>query len=340
MFNHICLGGTFDHLHAGHKKFIKEAFLNGRKVTIGLASKEIIKSKKFKHSIETYDNRKANLINFINQSVWIKDFSVIALTSIYGSTLRDSSIDAILVTKETLKNGRKINKERIILGLRPLSIVVAKYLKSSSNKVIRSERIRAGKINTLGENFASEILKLGNLRLPHKLRSKLQHPLGIAFEGDEHNMSKCALNITKYIKTHTVHFLIGVGDVACQSLTKQGVSLNLKIVDGKTQRKKIETPIESDFQVRNPPGQIRTSAVRCIKKTLKMMTDSKNLTIKVSGEEDLLALPVILLSPLETFVFYGQKDVGIILVKVTLELKKEVMELLKQFEGPTLFLQK
>jgi uncharacterized protein (UPF0218 family) len=192
----------------------------------------------------------------------------------------------------------------------------------------------------LGENFASEILKLGNLRLPHKLRSKLQHPLGIAFEGDEHNMSICALNITKYIKTHAVHFLIGVGDVACQSLTKQGVSLNLKIVDGKTQRKKIETPIESDFQVRNPPGQIRTSAVRCIKKTLKMMTDSKNLTIKVSGEEDLLALPVILLSPLETFVFYGQKDVGIILVKVTLELKKEVMELLKQFEGPTLFLQK
>ena len=53
--------------------------------------------------------------------------------------------------------------------------------------------------------------------------------------------------------------------------------------------------------------------------------------IKVKGEEDLLALPAILLAPLHSIMLYGQMDMGIVMVEVTEEKKKEVMEILKKF---------
>jgi uncharacterized protein (UPF0218 family) len=54
-------------------------------------------------------------------------------------------------------------------------------------------------------------------------------------------------------------------------------------------------------------------------------------TIVVAGEEDLLALPAILLAPLGAIVLYGQWDRGAILVKVNEEKKKEVLGIVEKF---------
>ena len=71
-----------------------------------------------------------------------------------------------------------------------------------------------------------------------------------------------------------------------------------------------------------------------IKQTIKrVLDDRENVTIVIDGEEDLLALPAILLAPLKSMVLYGQMDLGVVLVEVTEEMKEKVAGLVKKFES-------
>ncbi len=60
------LGGTFDHLHEGHKLLLKTALSISEKVEIGLTSQELLKNKQFFSKLEDYKTRKANLELFIS----------------------------------------------------------------------------------------------------------------------------------------------------------------------------------------------------------------------------------------------------------------------------------
>jgi len=53
--------------------------------------------------------------------------------------------------------------------------------------------------------------------------------------------------------------------------------------------------------------------------------------ILVDGEEDLLALPTMLLAPLDTYVVYGQYNLGMVVVRITEEIKSLARNLLTQF---------
>ncbi|MGA8855944.1 MAG: DUF359 domain-containing protein [Candidatus Bathyarchaeia archaeon] len=57
-----------------------------------------------------------------------------------------------------------------------------------------------------------------------------------------------------------------------------------------------------------------------------------NSVVVVDGEEDLLTLPAILSSPDKSLVVYGQPSVGIVLVRVTPEKKKDVTKLVEEME--------
>ncbi|MCP4760245.1 MAG: adenylyltransferase/cytidyltransferase family protein, partial [archaeon] len=54
-FNICGLGGTFDHLHNGHKLLIETAFKLGKKVVIGLATDNLLKEKEYKNEMQTYE---------------------------------------------------------------------------------------------------------------------------------------------------------------------------------------------------------------------------------------------------------------------------------------------
>ena len=47
MLNLIGMGGTFDHLHDGHKYLIETALSISHQVVIGLTSQKMLKRKKF-----------------------------------------------------------------------------------------------------------------------------------------------------------------------------------------------------------------------------------------------------------------------------------------------------
>jgi uncharacterized protein (UPF0218 family) len=63
--------------------------------------------------------------------------------------------------------------------------------------------------------------------------------------------------------------------------------------------------------------------------------------VHIDGEEDLLVIPAIILSPLGSVIVYGQPPMnteagmlkgGIVVVLITNELKKQAQDLLVQFE--------
>ncbi|MBI4226331.1 DUF359 domain-containing protein [Candidatus Roizmanbacteria bacterium] len=60
-------------------------------------------------------------------------------------------------------------------------------------------------------------------------------------------------------------------------------------------------------------------------------TTKEKQLIVVKGEEDILALPAILFAPLHSVVLYGQIDMGVVMVEVTEQKKKEIQKLIKKF---------
>ena len=55
------MGGTFDHLHEGHKFLVKIALRLSNSIEIGLTSQELLKNKKAPSKLEDYDTRKNKL---------------------------------------------------------------------------------------------------------------------------------------------------------------------------------------------------------------------------------------------------------------------------------------
>ena len=83
------MGGTFDHLHEGHKFLLKIALKLSHQIEIGLTSQELLKNKKYYSKLENYRTRENNLKRFISSFtdlnrvniVEIKDWDDMAMYS-------------------------------------------------------------------------------------------------------------------------------------------------------------------------------------------------------------------------------------------------------------------
>jgi hypothetical protein len=85
---------------------------------------------------------------------------------------------------------------------------------------------------------------------------------------------------------------------------------------------------EHTFRTQNRAGTIESGAWQIIVEAVRQ----GNSVVLVDGEEDLLALPAVLSSPDKSLVVYGQPGVGIVLVRVNAEKKKDISELVEQME--------
>jgi hypothetical protein len=57
------------------------------------------------------------------------------------------------------------------------------------------------------------------------------------------------------------------------------------------------------------------------------------VTVKVEGEEDMLALPLFTMAPKDSAVLYGQPLEGIVLVNITEEKQNEAKDLMDRICG-------
>jgi len=138
------MGGTFDHLHEGHKYLIKTALSFSKKVVIGLTTKSLLKNKKAASKLEDYKTREKNLKLFIKTVADSERVDIIELKDQYGPPINEPEYEGIIVSQETYKTAVKINEIREDKAFKPLIIIVIPMIKDKSNKKISSTAIREG----------------------------------------------------------------------------------------------------------------------------------------------------------------------------------------------------
>jgi len=171
------------------------------------------------------------------------------------------------------------------------------------------------------------------LHLSKELRAKLKKPFGTLYKGNE---TTCIEDAKRDFASPTK--LISVGDVVTFYLIKSGTIPDIGIVDEMVMRKPasremIEGTKMPRFIMRsadNPAGRITEELILAIQEAMK---SDRPVRIFVHGEEDLAALPAIILAPPSSVVIYGQPNEGVVVVNVTDAKKDETKAVLQQMEG-------
>lgn len=136
------MGGTFDHLHQGHKYLIQTGLSFSKKLVIGLASDAMLKNKDYASKIEPYHVRKHNLETFLASVSGLEKVEIIKLEDTYGPPIHEPEYEGIIVSQETYKTALKINEIRTEKGFSPLLIIVIPIIKDKRNLKISSTSIR------------------------------------------------------------------------------------------------------------------------------------------------------------------------------------------------------
>ncbi|MEX2007695.1 MAG: pantetheine-phosphate adenylyltransferase [Candidatus Levyibacteriota bacterium] len=325
-FNTVVLGGTFDHLHKGHKEFIRFALSQSEKIVVGLTSDAYVrKVSSIKHqvsSIESYKTRKENLEKFLIDEKILDRAFILQIDDVYGITTSEVDIDALIVVEKTLEGARKINAKREELGLRPLQIVISPSVFAEDGSVMASSRIRAGEIDREGNLYVSPSWLKENLVLPDSFREELKKPLGELITDDDLDKVR--------------ESLIAVGDITAKKFNEMFLTAKISIIDFNVAReRKFNSILELGFggnekiiKVDNPAGEITPEIFKAIREAF---LENGTVIIQISGEEDLAVLPAILVAPLGAIVFYGQPEKGMVKILVSEEVKEKTYNLLKEF---------
>ncbi len=143
----VCLGGTFDILHIGHRRLLSKAFEIGDYIYIGLTTDEFARGKG--RRIKPYQERKIQLARLIEEYLPPKCWQVAPLSDRYGPAT-DGNFDAIVVSPATEEVARGINRIRRRRGLNELAIVIVPFSMAEDGLPISSGRIALGEIDACG----------------------------------------------------------------------------------------------------------------------------------------------------------------------------------------------
>ena len=150
-FKAVAVGGTFDEFHKGHRALLLKAFEVGDRVLIGLSTDELVQRLGKPHEISTYDFRLEELKGFLRKEELLERAEIMPLHDAYGVTLSKGCVDALVVSQETEKIAKEINKKRKAKGLELLNIVVFDMVPAYNDKPISTTRIRHGEIDREGQ---------------------------------------------------------------------------------------------------------------------------------------------------------------------------------------------
>lgn len=160
-------------------------------------------------------------------------------------------------------------------------------------------------------------------KVSEKEKEALKMPLG-----------KVYLNIGEILRLLKGRQIVSIGDICTLTLIDNGIIPHLAVFDFIYMRK--ELPKEKQVQLentfadmkiyKNEPGTISDKFAKDAKKLLK-----EGGAVKIDGEEDLTAIPLILNADEKMGIVYGQPNEGIVLVIPDNKTKKRIKKILIAF---------
>lgn len=119
----VAVGGTFDHLHDGHKILLSaSAFLTGKTLIIGVTGPELLKKKKYLEYLQSYNERVQSVKSFLHNIRPSLTPDVYEINDICGPTAKIENVDALVVSLESSKGADYINNVRSQLGWKELQV--------------------------------------------------------------------------------------------------------------------------------------------------------------------------------------------------------------------------
>jgi phosphopantetheine adenylyltransferase len=180
----VAVGGTFDHLHIGHKLLLTMfAFVLGRRktseettstLTVGITGDALLKNKKYAEHLESWKRRQESTHDFLSSIVYfgssddarikVQEFNdpgpnghavhvsypfgltikYVEIWDPFGPTITDKTITALALSLETRGGGAAVNEKRTEQGWAPLEVFEVDVLDASEE-------------NSLDESFQSKL---------------------------------------------------------------------------------------------------------------------------------------------------------------------------------------
>ena len=163
------------------------------------------------------------------------------------------------------------------------------------------------------------------LRLPESLREFLRWPMGPLVHG---SAILPAIGHASPVVT--------VGDFCTLDLVARGRTPDVCVVDFKTKRQEdpelreaLQNIGSKVVRLTNPAGTIVPDAWRAMSEAFK---SKERVRVEVRGEEDLLTLVCLALSPESAAVLYGLPSQGVVVVKADPAAKSKVLDVLRRME--------
>ncbi|CAI7646695.1 unnamed protein product [Penicillium crustosum] len=163
----VVVGGTFDHLHVGHKLLLTAVALvlepldrerEGR-LTIGVTGDALLVNKKYAEVLESWEERWQSTADFLTaimdfspekkspqieraftpgpngKTVLVRiqpnlAFEFVEISDPFGPTITEENLGAIVVSKETHSGGAAVNEERLKKGWKGLAVFEVDVLQS------------------------------------------------------------------------------------------------------------------------------------------------------------------------------------------------------------------
>ncbi|KAJ7109520.1 hypothetical protein C8R44DRAFT_884547 [Mycena epipterygia] len=136
LFPVVALGGTFDHLHAGHKILLSmAAWIASEKLIVGVTDDALLTRKAHAHVLESLAQRIAAVRTFLCAFKPGLAYDIVPISDVYGPTGWDPNIQALVVSRETASGAASIASHRAAHGLPALQTFTIDVISSTSTSL-------------------------------------------------------------------------------------------------------------------------------------------------------------------------------------------------------------
>ena len=172
-------------------------------------------------------------------------------------------------------------------------------------------------------------LERKTLSLPVSMRAELKKPLGKLLAGPP---SETVNLLKRVLKQKKPPYFAVVGDFTSKNVLDAGLEPDLVVVDNRVMRSEVP-PVDLGERQRitvfNQAGTVEAGAWSALEEAVILKSRA---SVIVEGEEDLLVLPLISLTPIGSLIVYGQPREGMVVVEVTKKIKGWVEDFLSRME--------
>uniref|UniRef100_A0A8R1DHD7 Bifunctional coenzyme A synthase n=1 Tax=Caenorhabditis japonica TaxID=281687 RepID=A0A8R1DHD7_CAEJA len=148
-YKKVVLGGTFDRLHNGHKVLLNKAVeLASEDVVVGVTEKDMILKKSLFEMIEPVELRINRVVEFVEDISGTAKCLAEPIIDPFGPSTRIEDLEAIVVSRETVKGADAVNKKRGEKGMSQLDVIIVELVEGNDEilketKISSSSRRRA-----------------------------------------------------------------------------------------------------------------------------------------------------------------------------------------------------